>query len=709
MTDKYEIGSEPVPGYRLVRFLGQGAFGQVWQANAPGGTETALKIISLSGKQGLKEFRALGLVKRIRHPNLVPIVAFWLKDASGNCLDDALALEDLEKKASEVSELVATMVAEIQQSPRPVELVIAMGLGEKDLGRRLEECRAEGLQGIPVKELLGYMEDSARAIDYLNRPRTSYGAEGVAVQHCDIKPFNIMIVGDAAQVCDFGLARMLGDVRKTATAAGTVAYVSPECLSNCEPSLATDQYSLAVTYVELRTGSLPYRSEKLPEVVNAVLKGQLDLSRLTEAEQEVIRRATALDPFDRWPSSMEMVHALRRAVESPSLPLKQRKRDAKKALAMVLVATLVTAGLGAWYLWPTLIAMRVNGSTKTVATTPSAVDTSTVDVPKADTPKIDTPPVPDVVPAEPMPPATASPAPDIVVATKEPMPPMTASPPTTPPDNPPETTTPPTTPDTLKLATDLFSHQEFDQALALLNPYMTATPNAEAFLLRGTIYLEKADYRKAIADLTMAITLDNRDFRSYSRRATAYLRQGNHVGAIADFTRAIEIDPDARDYIGRGRAYWSAGSDDAAIADMNQAIKLDPTSADGYASRASLYFNRRQWKEALADFNAALSHDGDDPYLLGDAARLLATAPVANVRDGKRAVELATRACDLTDGTNAGLLEVLAAALAESGDFDAASQRIRQAIELTDDADAKKDYLALQQLFASRKAYHLSP
>lgn len=281
----------------------------MWQANAPGGTETVLKIISLSGKQGLKEFRALGLVKCIRHPNLVPIVAFWLKDASGNCLDDALALEDLEKKASEVSELVATMVAEIQQSPRPVELVIAMGLGEKDLGRRLEECRAEGQQGIPVKELLGYMEDSARAIDYLNRPRTSYGAEGVAVQHCDIKPFNIMIVGDAAQVCDFGLARMLGDVRKTATAAGTVAYVSPECLSNCEPSLATDQYSLAVTYVELRTGSLPYRSEKLPEVVNAVLKGQLDLSRLPEAEQEAIRRATALDPFDRWPSSMEMVHA----------------------------------------------------------------------------------------------------------------------------------------------------------------------------------------------------------------------------------------------------------------------------------------------------------------------------------------------------------------------------------------------------------------
>src|SRR4030042_241011 len=92
----YAIGDEPVPGsgYRLVQFLGRGGFGEVWKASAPGGTEAALKIIRLGGLEGRKEFRALQLVKRIRHPNLVPITAFWLKDADGSVLDDAYAEQE---------------------------------------------------------------------------------------------------------------------------------------------------------------------------------------------------------------------------------------------------------------------------------------------------------------------------------------------------------------------------------------------------------------------------------------------------------------------------------------------------------------------------------------------------------------------------------------------------------------------------------------
>ena len=50
----------------------------------------------------------------------------------------------------------------------PAELIIAMGLGDQSLHDRLEKCQAEGLPGIPDEELLGYIEDSAEAIDFLN-------------------------------------------------------------------------------------------------------------------------------------------------------------------------------------------------------------------------------------------------------------------------------------------------------------------------------------------------------------------------------------------------------------------------------------------------------------------------------------------------------------------------------------------------------------
>ena len=105
MARTYSVGEEPVPGsgYRLTEFLGRGGFGEVWKAVGPGGTEVAIKMIPLGGMEGRKEFRALQLVKRIRHPNLVPTIAFWVRDASGTTLDDAV-VSQLDLRAPTVDE-----------------------------------------------------------------------------------------------------------------------------------------------------------------------------------------------------------------------------------------------------------------------------------------------------------------------------------------------------------------------------------------------------------------------------------------------------------------------------------------------------------------------------------------------------------------------------------------------------------------------------
>lgn len=64
-------GMEPVPGYRLTKWLGRGGFGEVWQATAPGGLPVALNFVLLSPHRTRTELRALDIIKRVRHPHLL--------------------------------------------------------------------------------------------------------------------------------------------------------------------------------------------------------------------------------------------------------------------------------------------------------------------------------------------------------------------------------------------------------------------------------------------------------------------------------------------------------------------------------------------------------------------------------------------------------------------------------------------------------------
>lgn len=286
----HQSGDEPVPGYRLVSFIGQGSYGAVWNAVGPGQIDVALKFLNLDSKQGLKEFRSLGLVKKLRHVHLVPIHAIWLRDAAGNVLSDAPGNEG-ESESVRINLLGSK------------ELVIAMGLGDKNLAQRADEVRDRG--GIPLGELLRYMEGAAKGIDYLNEPVHPPGH--AAIIHCDIKPGNLLLVGREVQVCDYGVARALSvDMRKT-LGAGTPAYAPPELINN-DPSPQTDQYSLAISYFEVRTGRLPFDEAK---ALFANLTGNLDLSALPPEERRVIARATHLQPGRRFPSALEMVEELK--------------------------------------------------------------------------------------------------------------------------------------------------------------------------------------------------------------------------------------------------------------------------------------------------------------------------------------------------------------------------------------------------------------
>lgn len=254
------------PVYRKAKLLGKGRFGDVWKAEAPGGIPAAVKVIKLSNEYKLQsEFKALELTKQLAHPYLIKVFAYWL---DGD------------------------------------ELNIAMELADRSLQDRFEECRRQGLPGIPRGELIEYLWQSAQAVDFLHENQ---------VLHRDLKPENILLQGKFAKVGDFGVARLIQSSDLfTATTSGTMAYMPPEAWYG-KYSVHSDQYSLAVTYVRLCRGRHLFEAESLAEAMQAHLHKEPDLSGFSDEERHVLRKALAKDAQQRFGSCLDFAEALRRA------------------------------------------------------------------------------------------------------------------------------------------------------------------------------------------------------------------------------------------------------------------------------------------------------------------------------------------------------------------------------------------------------------
>jgi serine/threonine protein kinase len=266
--------TEPIPGYRLVEPLGKGGFGEVWKCEAPGGLFKAVKFVSGSenvadsgSASARQELRALQLIKSIRHPYL-------------------LTIERIEVVGGEV--------------------VIVMELADRSLHDLLVENRAAGQPGIPRRELLGYMREAAEAIDVLNQ---EYG-----LQHLDIKPRNLFLIGRHVKVADFGLVTSLSEMqsqsswlRRSETV--TPLYAAPETFLG-KFTLFSDQYSLAITYQELLTSSLPFSGRSFRQLAMRHVQEPPDLTAVPEVERAMLARALAKEPRERFPSCMAFVQAL---------------------------------------------------------------------------------------------------------------------------------------------------------------------------------------------------------------------------------------------------------------------------------------------------------------------------------------------------------------------------------------------------------------
>jgi serine/threonine protein kinase len=261
-------GFEPIVGYRLVSPLGRGGFGEVWKCEAPGGLAKAIKCVKSAGGLAKQELDALQGVKEIRHPFV-------------------LSLERVEVSGD--------------------LLLIVMELADRNLLDVQVECRSMGMPGIPRKELLGLLLEAAEALDWMNF------AHGL--QHLDVKPHNLFVVSNHLKIADFGLVHSVPEGGSGACHRGTTPlYASPERLRGTL-SRHCDQYSLAIVYQQLLTGTVPFWSPNIHQLTMKHLTAEPDVSALPSTDQPSVSRALAKDPEHRFPSCLAFLQALVRSPE----------------------------------------------------------------------------------------------------------------------------------------------------------------------------------------------------------------------------------------------------------------------------------------------------------------------------------------------------------------------------------------------------------
>lgn len=264
--------TEPIAGYTLCEQIGSGGYGEVWRADAPGGLSKAIKFVygKLDEERANCELKALNRIKEVRHPFLLSLERIEVVDG---------------------------------------QLVIITELADMSLKDRFHQCRESGLPGIPRDELIVYLRDAADALDYMS--------ETHSLQHLDVKPENLLIVGGRVKVADFGLVREIADKTVSLLGGMTPIYASPESFQG-RPSRYSDQYSLAIVYQDMLTGILPFPGKSAVQLTSQHLHSRPRLTPLPAMDQAPIARALSKDPAERFSNCRELIEALVAAGRSGS-------------------------------------------------------------------------------------------------------------------------------------------------------------------------------------------------------------------------------------------------------------------------------------------------------------------------------------------------------------------------------------------------------
>jgi Tfp pilus assembly protein PilF len=183
------------------------------------------------------------------------------------------------------------------------------------------------------------------------------------------------------------------------------------------------------------------------------------------------------------------------------------------------------------------------------------------------------------------------------------------------------------------------------------------------------------------------------------------------IDEVQDQTPAIMRLVDAEDaryqhLLHNGMQRLAAGELAAANVQLTRAIESRPELFNAYALRGSLYLQQQLWEKSVADLDTARKLDSKAVDAWNNLAWIRATCPDEKFRNGAEAVEFATQACELTEWKNHAQLSTLAAAYAESGDFDSAVRWQEECIKLAP-PEAAADFKEALELYQREQPYRV--
>ena len=188
---------------------------------------------------------------------------------------------------------------------------------------------------------------------------------------------------------------------------------------------------------------------------------------------------------------------------------------------------------------------------------------------------------------------------------------------------------------------------------------------------------------KAEDYFSASIAANPQDAAALLARGKFRFEKGDQDGAIADLDESLKIRPNSEALTIRGFAWKRTGDKEKAMADFDQAIKLNPMEALAWRVRGATWASKADYEKALADYSESIRIDPDNPDSLHHRVIMLSACTDDNIRNGKQAVEDATKACEVSGWKNSLYLRGLAFANAEAGDFDAAINWYTQANQLS--------------------------